>query len=223
MSAFRLSLRASKKGGQMKFNSEFRNCLVCGTEFTVQPSKIERGRGKYCSRKCCAIGSAKTRQTGLEIPCAICGKLIYRGPSRLKEKNYCSRSCTAKGRFTKQKRNCIICGKEFYAIPANIKKGRDRCCSKICGDKSRWVTTTSQGYNLALNKNGVRDKNYRVIAEKALGRPLKSGETVHHIDMIKTNDTPTNLIICTNSYHHYLHHRMAERYAELFLRKVSNA
>lgn len=29
-----------------------RNCLICGEEFTISPSRVKRGRGHYCSKEC---------------------------------------------------------------------------------------------------------------------------------------------------------------------------
>lgn len=62
----------------------------------------------------------------------------------------------------------------------------------------------SNGY-LAFGNNILV---HRDIASKALGRPLTSIETVHHIDGNKLNNDPTNLVICPNdSYHQLLHAR----------------
>lgn len=48
---------------------------------------------------------------------------------------------------------------------------------------------------------------HRYIAERALGRKLKSDEHVHHVDYDKLNNHPSNLVICKNNYHKLLHAR----------------
>jgi hypothetical protein len=51
-------------------------------------------------------------------------------------------------------------------------------------------------------------RKHVVIAEYVLGRELKNGEEVHHIDGNKRNNCKNNLVICENrSYHLLLHYR----------------
>ena len=46
---------------------------------------------------------------------------------------------------------------------------------------------------------------HRVVAEQMLGRPLKRGEIVHHIDGDRRNNRPENLQVMTQSEHVKLH------------------
>lgn len=49
---------------------------------------------------------------------------------------------------------------------------------------------------------------HRLMAEKSLGRPLKTTEHVHHINCDKYDNRSENLLICSNSYHATLHSKM---------------
>lgn len=50
---------------------------------------------------------------------------------------------------------------------------------------------------------------HTLIAERVLGRCLRRGEVVHHINGDKQDNRHQNLVICTQSYHALLHQRMA--------------
>lgn len=52
---------------------------------------------------------------------------------------------------------------------------------------------------------------HRVIAEQTLGRSLKPGEIVHHLDEDKTNNSPENLIVCSSTSVHRQYHRKSLR------------
>lgn len=51
-----------------------------------------------------------------------------------------------------------------------------------------------------------RRREHRVVAEVLLGRPLRPGEVVHHVDENKKNNAPSNLwVFATNAAHHRYH------------------
>jgi len=48
---------------------------------------------------------------------------------------------------------------------------------------------------------------HRVVAEQILGRPLKSGEVVHHIDHNRRNNSPDNIIVFESRAAHSRFHQ----------------
>jgi len=58
-----------------------------------------------------------------------------------------------------------------------------------------------------IGKDGLKNLHV-LIAEKALGKVLPKGAEVHHVDEDKSNNEPTNLVICpSRAYHMLLHMR----------------
>lgn len=62
--------------------------------------------------------------------------------------------------------------------------------------------------------NGENKLIHRVMAERVLGRPLKTNEMVHHIDGNRLNNVNANLLICTRSYHAWLHRKLQKQSKE---------
>ena len=53
---------------------------------------------------------------------------------------------------------------------------------------------------------------HRIAAEKMLGRPLKPGEVVHHIDENKRNNNPDNLMVFSSQKEHAAYHNKMNRF-----------
>jgi hypothetical protein len=93
-------------------NHRFLNaqCLYCSKYFHRSPSEFARGLNTYCCRECYdkarQDGVAQTRGPGKKrgkyIPCAQCGKEVYKPPSSLKKikNHFCSRECKKRFRIT---------------------------------------------------------------------------------------------------------------------------
>ena len=89
-------------------------CKTCGKEFTEKYSKFSTG--KYCSKRCGMINSAKTNK-GIkkEVFCKICGKKITVGKCSTND-NFSCDEC--------KKPKCKICGQQICKRKDICKKHR---------------------------------------------------------------------------------------------------
>lgn len=147
--------------------------------------------------------------------CQRCGVVFHAKPS--KRRVFCSVGCRAEARRIRRKndpRPCVVCGTLFMPSRSN---GEAKYCSKSCA----WKATRGPAFNALISRatatkrgdalrgsgegktyrklNGRHE--HRVVAERTLGRALRPGEVVHHIDGDKRNNAPGNLMVTTQRMH----------------------
>lgn len=87
-----------------------------------------------------------------------------------------------------------------------IKEHHGRRGLKILGsDQGAYVLVRNRNHPRANKGGTVRE--HILVAEKMIGRPIKRGEHVHHIDFVKTNNDEANLFVCATQSVHNLAHR----------------
>ena len=132
----------------------------------------------------------------------------------------------------KRKNKCIDCKKEIFGklrcAICNINRVNSTGLSKrsqyknghrgLIGNKNpSWKggrRKASNGYIYIKNKvgRGMYKREHHLVMEKLIGRELKMGEVVHHIDRNKNNNHPKNLMYFKNNYAHLRIHQFAKKY-----------
>ena len=148
-------------------------CLFCKKEF--KSSKFHPYQF-YCSRKCKSKSSLPISQ------CDVCGVTFIQ--KRVNNINYCSKSCK------------------------NLAHSRKRHGNPIKGLKKRINGSgyiTSQGYKMISKKHPNSSKRGQIfehvyILSNHIGRPLKKGETVHHINGERADNRIENLELWINGH-----------------------
>ena len=65
-----------------------------------------------------------------------------------------------------------------------------------------------RGYVLIYTGNSTYIREHRLVIEEIIDRPLKSNEVIHHLNMVKTDNNPKNLLLCSQSEHGKIHNWM---------------
>jgi uncharacterized protein (DUF1330 family) len=122
--------------------------------------------------------------------------------------------------------NCKYCGKEKKVLPVHKRTGRAKYCSLSCASKDKKGESARAwkggkyidggGYVFVKkedhphkNKDGYVNESH-IVAERTIGRYLREGEIVHHINGLKGDNRPENLVVMTNSDHVKQHGIIAE-------------
>ena len=139
----------------------------------------------------------------IKVKCSWCGADIYRYPSQLavNKHNYCSSRC--RSAFISKTTNPDGYTKHEHLSEYNKEHNKERMTleTRTKLRKSRLGSGKGDSYAKFF---GVHE--HRIVAEKMLGRPLKKGEVVHHIDGDKRNNSPDNLMVFPNQRAHAAWH-----------------
>src|SRR3990167_3870516 len=125
----------------------------------------------------------------------------------------------------KMPRPCAVCGMVFTP---SLSSRRGLYCGVMCRQKGISVSTAGMrgdifrrtgSRNLYVKSHGRHE--HRIVAEKKIGRGLKKGEIVNHLNGDKWDNRPSNLKIMTQSEHARGH--TTERWKLLRLKNNSSS
>lgn len=107
-----------------------------------------------------------------------------------------------------QKKKCKYCHKilehKLWEINSRMRTINRQFCNLTCANRSRPVNPKTTRYRY-LKINGKRIAEHRFIMQEHLGRELKAGELVHHINHNKLDNRIENLQLVTSAEHGLAH------------------
>ena len=137
-----------------------------------------------------------------------------RPPSQVKEHNFCSRECL--GSYSSRKKNPkgYKSLKDLSKVSEHMTRLNQQLNPVRMNEETRRKLSDARygsgDKTLYRKRNGRHE--HRIVAESLLGRPLKPGEVVHHIDGDKHNNSPDNLMVFSSQSEHARYHAaMKER------------
>lgn len=188
-----------------------RACIMC--QKSIEPYVTTSGQWyqpqKYCSKRC--ADNAKRKWEGETTTCEVCGK-VQPFPRPLKSGAFsyvrhktCSLRCSRiaahnAGNFpntrpaTPPTLTCPQCGK---IVPRPYNKSnqsynyKQKFCSRDCANAAQFKggsVHSRDGYIHVAGRHA-----HRLVMEQAIGRKLTPSETVHHKNLIRSDNRPENL------------------------------
>ena len=175
-------------------------CDWCGKGFMKKASGVRKNN--YCSRGCLGKANGERQKKEHPMKCSNCGVFFdYKGRHRNRNKHFfCSYDCYIDFKTKQREVICDWCGKKFLKKESDIRRTKHNFCTNDCELEFRRKEGES-----AWNHRVEGKVVHRRIAEEKIGRELKAGEHVHHIDGNHFNNTPENIAVLSASEHSKLH------------------
>jgi len=111
----------------------------------------------------------------------------------------------------KLKAKCLEC-ERTSVVRGYCKSHYERV--RLSGKLTSYVakgSVSTNGYRVFRGAKQEIKYEHRMVAEKALGKPLPPGAVIHHINGDRSDNRPENLVVCPNFTYHMLIHKLMRK------------
>lgn len=157
------------------------NCKRCGKKYHRPVSVLRNGRGKYCSNKC----RYEAATHSVTVKCAVCAARVVRMQSQLARTN--ASVCSLK---------CQYVWRGLRAAPSRRNHTPPDAVAlfdKIDRPMLEQTGWRSNEHGYAIQGAMPRQPMHRIVMEAMLGRSLRRGELVDHINRVTNDNRRCNL------------------------------
>ena len=134
-------------------------------------------------------GKEANKTKRVRVICRLCGKPYLKAESRVREVNFCSKAHLRSWNSRKMS--------EYNRLSNPMNQPGGVLASRIRRGHEQRGKGEGRTYTKLLGRH-----EHRQVVETLLGRPLKPGEVVHHLDGDKRNNDPDNLVVLPSQSAH---------------------
>ena len=188
-----------------KFKGVVLQCKICGASFKVPQCRSKTA--EYCGKSCAVIGRAMAMSLPkVAITCKECGKVFHDHQCHAHKRVFCSKACMESSRTHLQDKSNRTSGGNNPMWRGGVCKHSDGYIYKRAVDHPFACRSYVLEHRLVA-ENNLRSTDPESVFLVRLGdrKYLRPEISVHHIDGDKTNNTPDNLMVVTNSEHQKIH------------------
>ena len=109
--------------------------------------------------------------------------------------------------FRQAKPNSVLQPRVFQSREQSANDEDERGTESYEDDRGYEGTITKGAYTSGRDTKNHGRHEHRIVAEQMLGRPLRKGEVVHHINRDKQDNRPENLMVFPSQAAHAKWHK----------------